>query len=79
MEVNGQLHALATLSLEKEPCVSIEYEAGQVPVLVVTFWKREKKNLLSLLGIEPLFFSLPAHNPFTILTVQSWLTFIWNV
>jgi len=39
MEVNGQLHAPATL-----PAVPIEYEAGWAPEAVWTRWQREKKS-----------------------------------
>jgi hypothetical protein len=31
MEINGQLHALATLSLGKEPAIPFGYEAGLNP------------------------------------------------
>jgi hypothetical protein len=51
MEVNGQLHALASLSLGKKVSVPIGWEVGWTPQLVWMLRKREK--FLSLPGIEP--------------------------
>jgi hypothetical protein len=42
MEVSGQLHALATLPLGKEPLVFIGKEAGWTPELVWMLWRRGK-------------------------------------
>jgi hypothetical protein len=47
MEVSSQLHALATLSLGKEPPVPIGYDAGWAQELVLTLWRRRRRDLVS--------------------------------
>jgi hypothetical protein len=42
MEVSGQLHAPAALSLGKQPLVPTVQEAGWTPELVQMLWSREK-------------------------------------
>jgi len=51
MEMNGQLHASATLLPGKEPLVHIENDAGWATELV-RMWKQKEKSL-QLLGSEP--------------------------
>ena len=46
MELNGQLHALATLAPEKEPPVPIEYKTEGVWNVVCISWIREKSLTL---------------------------------
>ena len=64
MEVSCQLHNLATFAP-----LSTEQEAKQLdePQSQSGF-SREKKNLLSLVGIKPLFLSCPTHSLVTIPT-----------
>ena len=50
MELSGQLHALAALSLTKELPGPIQQKVGWVPDFFCTVWRRE--NQLSLLGVE---------------------------
>jgi hypothetical protein len=50
MEVCGQLHILAALTLGKEPPVHIAQETGWAPEPVWTLYA--EKNLLPLPGIE---------------------------
>jgi hypothetical protein len=42
IEVSGQLQAVATLTLVKEPLVLTRYEAGWAPEVVWMLWSREK-------------------------------------
>jgi hypothetical protein len=44
MEVIGQPHSPAALSPEKEPLISIGYDAGSAPEPVWTLWSREKPS-----------------------------------
>jgi hypothetical protein len=62
MEMSSQFHAPAAL-----PPVPNVYEAGPV----WTLWIREKKNLLSLLGIKPK--TRKTSGLVTTLTELSWL------
>jgi hypothetical protein len=48
MELSGQLHILAALSLGKELLILIEYEALWAPESVWMLWIREKS--LALVG-----------------------------
>jgi hypothetical protein len=52
MEVNGQPHVLASLSLGKQLVLHIAQEAGWAPELVWMLWNRGES--LALLGSEPL-------------------------
>jgi hypothetical protein len=51
MEVCGQLHALTTLLLGKEPLVPTIKESEWAPEAVLLCWKPE--NLLLLSGVDP--------------------------
>ena len=69
--MRGQLYALAALLLGKEPLVAFEYESGPES------WSGcfgEEKNVLSLPGIEPQFFTCPARNVVSVLTTLLWLS-----
>jgi len=48
MEVNGQFHAPTTSSLQKEPSVPIEQEAGWVLKPLWLLWRRD--DVMPLLG-----------------------------
>jgi hypothetical protein len=41
MELSGQFHGLAALTLGKEPQVSVEQELGWAPELVWMIWRRK--------------------------------------
>jgi len=51
MEVISQLHASAVLPPRKELPIPLVYEAGWVPELVWTLWRREKISSVPLPGI----------------------------
>ena len=70
MNMRGQLCALATLLFGKEPLVAIEYEGGPKSWSVCF---GEEKNVLSLPGIEPQFFTVRAHSVVSVLTMLLWL------
>jgi hypothetical protein len=42
MDVGGELHKLAALSLGKEQPIPIEQETGWAPQLIWAFWRRDK-------------------------------------
>jgi hypothetical protein len=63
MEENGQFHAPITSSLQKEPSVPMEQEAGWVLEPLWLLWRRD--YVMPLLG--------PAHCLVTILTELFWL------
>jgi hypothetical protein len=50
MAVNGQLLALAVLSLVRGQLVPLKYEVEWVPEIVWTFWRREEVSL-ALAGV----------------------------
>lgn len=61
----------AALMFGKEPLVPFEYESGPES------WSGcfgEEKNVLSLPGIEPQFFTCPAHSVVSVLTMLLWLS-----
>jgi len=61
MEVNGQLHTLATLPSEKEPLLITDKEAGWTLEPVSMQWERGKTNHCPCWESNP---SCPAHNNF---------------
>jgi hypothetical protein len=65
MNMRSLLYALDALLFGKEPLVAIEYEVG--PKIWAGYFG-EKKNFLSLPGIEPQFFTCPAHSVVFVLT-----------
>jgi len=69
--MRGQLYVPAALMLGKEPLVTFEYESGPES------WSGcfgEEKNVLSLPGIEPQFFTSPACSIVSVLTVLLWFS-----
>jgi hypothetical protein len=68
MEVNGQIHALATLPQQEESLIPHEREASWTPEPVQIF-QREKYLVLTR-NQTPDF---PAHSLVTILTELTWL------
>lgn len=61
MGVNGQLYALATLPMGKEPLVLIEYEAGWASQLVWIFWRSERNPFLCRELNPSIFSPYPSH------------------
>lgn len=69
--MRGHLYALAAVLFGKEPLAAIEYESGP------DSWSGcfgEEKNVLSLPGIEPQFFTCSAHSVVSVLTMLLWLS-----
>lgn len=74
--MNGQLRALATLVLGKEPLLPIEYEVGWALELAWTLWWRERS--LAHPGMEPRFLGCPSCSLVTILTMLCQLLVCWH-